>query len=325
MGSIRHLFQGVFFDWYQGTLRCGGISEDGSVLTGDANAFAKDLLMAFKGRGLPDIKECPPQVPQYSYGLEFTLDGQRVAHLCYGGNGGGLHFISSGSNAHLFYTWLRNSVYFGAYSVTRADVRADLVDVAAWEYARKLGIKTAKAHKVVTETAGDWLEGKNGRTLYIGSRASYARVRIYEKGIKEKADPNWVRVEAQIRPPKASDKKGAMILDAEGFLGACPWVKDLFTTLFNEKESPIQVKKMCNVWTVDKQGLSYKARSLAKQYKKTLEAIAEELGGWDMAGIYIGALIEDLEVSGMVTAGFGDAGAYENAISELQGKIKCSN
>jgi DNA relaxase NicK len=321
MASIRHLFDGVFFDWYQGTLRCGGISEDGAELTGDANSFARDLIMAFKGRGIPDLKECPPQVPQYSYGMEFSLNGQRVAHLCYGGNGGGLHFISSGSNAHLFYTWLRSSPYFGAYSITRADVRADLVDHSAWEFARKIGIKTAKRNKVITETAGDWLEGKNGRTLYIGSRSSYSRVRIYEKGIKEKADVNWVRVEAQIRPPKYTDKVGAAALSADDLLGVCNWVSELFTELFNEKGIKQKAVKMGNVWSLDKQGLDYKARSLVKQYKKTLEALSQSLGGWDMVGCYLGAQIEDLELSGMPTSGFGDNEKYERDIEELKRKV----
>jgi DNA relaxase NicK len=324
MGSIRKIFDGVFFDWYQGTLRCGGVSEDGAVLSGDADAFAKDVINAFKGMGYPDLKETPPRVPQYSYGLDYSLNGQSVVHLCYGGNGGGIHFISTGANAHTFYEWLRSSPYFGAYSITRADVRTDLVDSSAWEYLRKLGLKVAKDHKVSTDTVGDWIEGKRGRTLYLGAKTSYARVRIYEKGIKEGADKNWVRLEAQIRPPKLSDKIGAMGLDAAGMLCTCPWVHELFKRAFNEKGDLGESKKVCHVWTADKQTLQYKSKSLVKQYGKTLEALSDALGGWDMLGSYLGALKEDLERSGSPSAGFSSDDHYDKQLQALKIKVSSS-
>lgn len=350
MASIRSLFSPALFDWYQGTLRIGGISEDGAVLSGDADAFVRDLLMSFKcvldakaalrvvaleetsddytsknfrsgqepskasddfqkmitvykSGQLLDVESCAPNVSQYHYGLEITLNRQRLVHLCYGGNGGGIHFISSGANADVFYGWLRNSPYFGFYSITRADVRVDLIDYAAWEYAYKTGVKIAKAHKVKTEVAGDWLAGENGRTLYIGSRTSFARARIYEKGIKEGGDRNHVRIEAQIRPPKLADKIGAAALSAEEMLGVCPWVFALFSTLLNETGSKNIIPSMSPVYSANKKSLDFKLRSLVKQYGKTLTAAADEVGGWEALGEHLKAVIDDIQNSGRTTYG----------------------
>jgi phage replication initiation protein len=49
-----------------------------------------------------------------------------------------------------------------------------------------------------TRTDGDWLEGRHGRTLYVGKRENGKMLRVYEKG-KEQGwlDSEWVRFEVQ--------------------------------------------------------------------------------------------------------------------------------
>ncbi len=50
-----------------------------------------------------------------------------------------------------------------------------------------------------TALAGDWLEGKHGRTLYVGKAANGKMLRVYEKG-KQLGDLRspWVRFEVQL-------------------------------------------------------------------------------------------------------------------------------
>ena len=43
-----------------------------------------------------------------------------------------------------------------------------------------------------------------GETLYIGSKKSDAYVRIYNKGLEQKVDMDWVRWEIQLRDERAS-------------------------------------------------------------------------------------------------------------------------
>lgn len=75
-------------------------------------------------------------------------------------------------------------------------------------------IDVSEQFEVKTATAGDWLSGKRGRTLYLnprekGKEAPTYSARLYEKGhqmrsIKHILDAplDWVRLEFEVHPPK---------------------------------------------------------------------------------------------------------------------------
>lgn len=145
-----------------------------------------------------------------------AINGYAQAHdfgqlkILYGGHSGkyGVHVIIHGGDAcHQIVDALR--AQFPDHRPTRIDVCLDFRADKAWDTLALLGRRAARKYDIQTTTQGDWLEGKRGRTLYIGGRQSIFRARIYEKGheLRSKgkvpdAPLDWVRVEFQVRPPR---------------------------------------------------------------------------------------------------------------------------
>lgn len=105
-------------------------------------------------------------------------------HLCWGGHNIGLHVVSTGSVSHDVGEWMQQH-FSGLYGVSRADVRMDTTTEGVFDYLVKVAGDFAIDRKIKTNHQGDWLTGKAGRTLYLGSKDSVVQVRIYEKGKKE--------------------------------------------------------------------------------------------------------------------------------------------
>jgi hypothetical protein len=313
MGSIRHLFDGIFFDWYQGTIQARTVefSPDTGLIEGlvpaDVRSFLKSAIDYFKGTGgILDMQvDVDPRVPQYDRGVNLTMGGDQLLHVCWGGNGGGIHFVATGRVSQKVYEWISGSEYAGRYAVTRADVRCDMTDPSAWEYMRKICVRLAREYRISTSTQGDWLEGKAGRTLYIGSKTSSVRVRLYEKGIKEKSNPDWVRFEVQIRPPKKADKVRASGYSPADFIGTSRWAWDMYCTIHNEKKGMPEMEKR-DVWTQDKKSVEYRIANMVKQYGKALGEVVEQVGGWDALGGYLQSVASQVASEGVPTSGLGD-------------------
>lgn len=90
--------------------------------------------------------------------------------------------------------------------VTRYDVAVDgtLTDESYEDLARLVADVAMSAgfdgRPVSTSVAGDWIGGRDGRTLYVGAPSSSVRARFYEKGIQLGSSDSWVRLEWQVRP-----------------------------------------------------------------------------------------------------------------------------
>lgn len=86
--------------------------------------------------------------------------------------------------------------------ITRLDIRLDFHDgeVTIPDVLSRLdrGEFTVRGRKPTSTVAGDWLAGKQGRTLYVGKPEHGKVLRVYEKG-KQLGDLTspWVRVEVQ--------------------------------------------------------------------------------------------------------------------------------
>lgn len=95
------------------------------------------------------------------------------------------------------------------YEVTRVDVALDLFDAEWFPVLVDHGKRWATEHGLVTDQRGDWLNPKRGRTWNLGARSSRDYYRLYEKGRKERVDPNWVRLELEYKPQATDERLAA--------------------------------------------------------------------------------------------------------------------
>lgn len=308
------MFDGLFFDWYQGTLGNGLFYFDESkVYHGlnpvDHQSVINRFLDAFPASY---VQPASPRAKQYHHGIDILSGGRKIVHLCWGGNGGGVHFLASGSVSHDVAAFLQRD-YGGQYGISRVDVRADMVDPSAWEYLYGVAFgfaaearHTKGMRPIKTSNMGDWDTGEGGRTYYLGSKSSAVQVRIYEKGKKEGGDPDWVRFEAQIRPPKAHDKRNSAMSTPIILLGSKPWLASLCSRIFRDNSMPCHLQYK-SVWTQDKD-LDRRRISLCRQYGRTLKEILDLCNGDVQAfGVALVQGIEDFEREDGVKCGFGES------------------
>lgn len=92
------------------------------------------------------------------------------------------------------------------YWITRVDIAIDFQ--GDFESYYRLCSEFRKKRGVKSSTVGDWEDGEDGRTYYIGSRKSESYIRLYEKG-KERAcrgiegvPPDLLRLELEFKPTK---------------------------------------------------------------------------------------------------------------------------
>jgi len=98
--------------------------------------------------------------------------------------------------------------------VTRMDAALDVFDCSLFPVMVDAAKRWAASRDMVTNLAGDWIACERGRTFYLGSRSSRCFHRIYEKGRKERTDPNWLRCELEYKPQSKDERFSATVLTA---------------------------------------------------------------------------------------------------------------
>jgi DNA relaxase NicK len=175
---------------------------------------------------------------------------------------------------------------------TRADACADFDAPGAFE--RLLAVCTAVKgqHRLIGEKQGDWDDHPElGRTAYYGSRASVARVRLYEKGkqpeYRHLDRPNWARLEVQVRPAKEAKTAFSKLSPVEVW-GASAWTRQIAGELLEEHIDPHPA------------GTTYRhterdaaLRWMCKQYGAHLVDLANDLGGWDVMGLTLREMLKE--------------------------------
>jgi len=160
--------------------------------------------------------------------------------------------------------------------VTRMDAALDVFDAEWFPVLVQVARLWALANGMTTGTAGDWLKPDRGRTFTLGARSSRCFYRIYEKGRKERTDPNWIRCELEYKPQQREDGLSAMALSAPqlwamhaGPIFGKPMGLDLAELFCMPTTRPSRVRR-----DVDR------ARaSLCLQYGKTISGWLREVGG----------------------------------------------
>ncbi len=142
-----------------------------------------------------------------------------------------VHIKATGANARALDDYLRK------YSphVSRIDLAIDVTGVQMFDRIYRPAARFISANKINYKQVGKWATNQE-RTLYVGSSKSRVQVRIYEKGHEQiakgnlKADPDWVRVEVQIRP---GSKEKAIIgqMSPLDIISSAGWASDFISAI----------------------------------------------------------------------------------------------
>lgn len=189
------------FDWYQASFE--GVADEVEAL------FIRDFGGSF-------IEE--PGRHSYEFGLKHDMMAFR---LMWGGRNTGIYAQVSGQESDDVAQWIRRN--FPEHRVSRADVALDYRGQSI-EDIRAIVEPIARKAKAKVEMYGDPDPSYgNGRTYYFGSRTSDVMLRVYEKGLEQRAKgvedspEDWVRFEGQFRPRKERKAKAARWTPEEFF------------------------------------------------------------------------------------------------------------
>lgn len=217
------------FDWYQAT-----IPEDASSVA----STLRDRL-----DGCIDIRTSDKGGNGYLNSMTF-LDRR----------GGELGRMMTGGNAHPNFRATSHRSPEAArvireiwpvHRVTRLDVALDYTGHGAFDTLHRIAHEVAERNRLKSGLMmqPDLLD--RGRTYRIGSPASPVMVRLYEKGLHEGTmgrveDPDWTRLEIQVRPQKAAKSTFATVSPIEAW-GATRWTSQLIEAVMGEEPPRIDV------------------------------------------------------------------------------------
>lgn len=165
------------------------------------------------------------------------------------------------------------------HTVSRLDSCEDYDEADC--YGRLLGILDRARDPRVKSKAIVPRTGDDGITTYWGSPTSRVMVRLYEAGkMKERLHyrrPNWVRVEAQVRPGKALEKCAAAQitpLEAWGFAGWTHRAAQALTSVEVPRFAPPSELPQFDRTTI----------YLARAFRRHFETMLEDLGDFECIG-----------------------------------------
>lgn len=207
----------------------------------------------------------------------FRQEGQDLARVLWGGNPG-THVRIGGATTDEVVPVLREA--FPVHRVTRADVSADFEAPQFFQDVTQSLIEFAVREGLSLDHRGDWERGQ-GRTLYLGSINSPVRLVVYEKGYEQgqgDSRPNWVRIEARIKPQGGPARHKLATLSPKECMGSA-WLPRALEALEWLHVEAVAIGKGYRVPDGER------ARSyLCMQYGKVLTAWADELGSWEVLG-----------------------------------------
>jgi hypothetical protein len=199
-------------------------------------------------------RRATPQ-PPYKTAIELFADNPcHTVSFCtihYGGVNEKMMFRSTSDRAIQGSKFIREC--FPDHQVSRADVALDFNEGPDWfnDFSRLLiDMANDAKPKLKLDFRGDWSAGRDGRTLYIGSRKSAVYIRLYEKGIKEiqhgnvTAPRDWVRFEAEIKPEKLDGKLMLSKMTPEQCFGSSRLLVKCSELVFGAKVEPVTVSKV---------------------------------------------------------------------------------
>lgn len=182
------------------------------------------------------------------------------------------------------------------HRVTRVDSCADFEASGAFDGLLRCCLDVKKAHRLKGAKMGDWEDyPEDGRTLYLGAPTSAVRVRLYEKGKQSEyrhlERPDWVRIEAQVRPAKEA-KTAFNKLSAADCWGASRWTRELAAQVLMQHIDPHPVGTVYRLSEREKA-----VRWMCKQYGAHLLGLRDDVGGWAEVGLTLGEILREAGLS----------------------------
>lgn len=179
-------------DWYEATLECDTVTL---------------LAMCELVAGLDDPPTLIYGKGRHGYNRGIIVSSEKFELTILDlGNGGWPHMVAGGASADIGMRIAKMLSVPGR--ITRVDIACDSLE--GWMPAEQRVIEWADTHpKTKLLSVGDFYRQQDGRTYYVGASTSEKRIRVYEKGIQLKGDPNWIRVELQYRPNNRGAKSWA--------------------------------------------------------------------------------------------------------------------
>ena len=217
----------------------------------------------------------------YGQCYQLVKDEEVICHMLTGGSGAafGSHQMRvQGAWSPDLTELIRELV--PAHGVSRVDIASDYCAPGLFEKVVEQAEAIGKNHRVKLERVGEgWYphQKDKGRTLYVGSRQSVVFLRIYERGKKllgegVDADPNYIRIEAEIKP-KSSAKGLLAHLEPEVYFGCSNWLKELAMWL---GASDMERVKVGTVWRKSDQ--ERLVNHLGRQYWDALKMLKGSMG-----------------------------------------------
>lgn len=208
----------------------------------------------------------------YRVGQVFKQGEEALVRVWWEGNPG-VHVIAHNRNAQLLAPHLRA---FAPHQVTRLDCCEDWIEAGFFDKLAAYFIDYAQRHGLKIDQKGDWARGQ-ARTLNIGSRKSPVMLRIYEKGYQVGGNPDWVRLEVEIKPGTYMGRCAVSTWTAQDCFSASTWLTDALQGLgFDHLQAH-------SIGTVYRPSDEERARhALAKQYGKVIARWVNESGDKDV-------------------------------------------
>lgn len=165
------------------------------------------------------------------------------------------------------------------HTISRVDACEDFDDAGALKRLVEL-VDRCKDPRVRSKRIHS-RSGDDGETVYWGADTSKVRVRVYEAGkIKERRHfgrPDWVRLEAQIRPGKALEKVAASQMSPMEVWGFSRWSQKAA-----EEVAGVEVPRL----VLDRLPPTFEKTTLylARAYRRHFENMLEDFGDWQCIG-----------------------------------------
>lgn len=252
------------FDWYQATTFVG------------VDEFQRRLMPHY------DLANWQPMRGMHNYpnGAQLLRGDIVLCNALWGGkNGENVHAWASGYEAIQFSKVIRQAI--PEHSVTRLDVAIDFIEPNSWNEIENISFHVADKHRLKVQHIGDFHRQLDGRTLNIGGVKSDCRVTCYEKGKQLGENPDWVRAEIKVRPPKAKSWQTHLLshrmvmarMDPMNVWGASKWSSYMAEQLTGRIVPSFAMR----TWRESNTDRAFNA--MCKQYKNVLIAKAKQAGG----------------------------------------------
>ena len=217
-------------------------------------------------------------------------DGGEFASVMWGGRHGDRVMLEAkGEHTPAVVERLRSAF---PHRCTRVDSCADFDAPRAFERVYRSCRQVKQAHRIIGGKAGDWEDfPEKGRTLYLGSKSSVARTRLYEKGKQPEYAhlnrPDWTRLEVQVRPAKEAKAEYSTLGPLEVW-GASRWTRDLAAAVLQNHVDPHPAGTTYRLSNRDA-ALGW----MCRQYGPHLLSLADDLGGWAELGLTLREMVSD--------------------------------